>query len=317
MVRALRSFMARPLRWLRPKTVWFCTSRAFQRRFLLRADPDANAVFLLALARALRRYTGVRLQAAVTVSNHFHALVVDEKSELSDFMRDFLTATAKGINQVRDREGHVFDRRFSAEPVLDTAAAIGRLVYTVLNPTAAGLVSRFEDWPGVMLFAKDGAPAEHRVRWFNEKRYQDAVREAGGARASIDPARFWEEETLTVHPLDGLAEANVTPAQILERIRAAEAHCADERNGRPVLGAATVTRQDPRSRPKASNRSPRPLCHASSDAQRKTYRELFREFCARFWAAAFALRHGDGRQPFPEYSFPPWKPLVRPALSTA
>ncbi len=311
--------MARPLRWLRPKTTWFCTSRAFQRRFLLRCDPDANAVFFLALARALKRYTGVKIQAAVTVSNHWHLLLTDEKSELSDFMRDFLTATAKGINQIRDREGRVFDRRFSAEPVIDTNAAIGRLVYTVLNPTAAGLVSKHEDWPGVLLFAKGDQPEEHRVRWFNEKRYHAAVREATAAESkqAIDPAGFWEEETLTVHPLDGLAEENVTPAHILERIRAAEAHCAQERAGRPVLGAATVTRQDPRSRPKSSNRSPRPLCHVSSDGQRKTYREMFREFCARFWAAAHALRCGDGEQPFPEYSFPPWKPLVRPALSTA
>ncbi|MFN7954405.1 MAG: hypothetical protein U0610_21945 [bacterium] len=309
--------MARPLRWLRPKTTWFCTSRAFQRRFLLRCDPDANAVFLLALARALKRYTGVKIHAAVTVSNHWHMLLTDERSELSDFMRDFLTATAKGINQIRDREGRVFDRRFSAEPVLDTAAAIGRLLYTVLNPTAAGLVSRFEEWPGVMLFAKGDQPEEHRVRWFNEKRYRDAVREAAGSTKTIDPAWFWEEETLTVHPLEGLAEENVTPEQILERIRAAEAECARERNGVPVLGAATVVRQDPRSRPKRSNRSPRPLCHASSDAQRKTYREMFKEFCGRFWAAALALRRGNGGQPFPEYSFPPWKPLVRPAISTA
>ena len=309
--------MGRPLRWLRPNTLHFATNRCYQRRFLLRPDPDANAIFLLALGRALRRYTGVQLKAAVTVSNHFHLLLADQRSQLSDFMRDFETAVAKGINGIRDREGHVLDRRFSAEPVLDTAAAIGRLVYTVLNPVKAGLVVRHQDWPGVLLFCRDGEPIEHRVRWFNERRYQDAVRDARGSAAVIDRELFWETETVKVHPLDGLAEARTTPEQIVERIRAAERACARERNGRPVLGAATVVRQDPRAKPKRSNRSPRPLCHASTDVDYKSYRAIFREFCRMFWAAADSLRHGLGRQPFPAYSFPPWKPLVLPTPSTA
>ncbi len=309
--------MGRPLRWLRPATRWFCTSRAFQRRFLLRADPDANAVFLLALARALERYDGVRLEAAVTVSNHWHMLLVDERGELSDFMRDFLTAVAKGINRIRGRAGHVFDRRFSAEPVLDAQAAVDRLVYTVVNPTAAGLVGRFEDWPGVLLFAKDATPVEHHVRWFDDRRYRQAVRAAASSDPALEPDEFWQTGTVTVHPLSGLAEENLTPGHVLERIRDAEAACARDRNGRPVLGAATVTRQDPRSRPKTSSRSPRPLCHASREVERATYRRAFRDFCQRFWAAADSLRRGDGSQPFPAYSFPPWQPLVLPALSTA
>jgi REP element-mobilizing transposase RayT len=309
--------MGRPLRWLRPKTLHFVTNRCYQRRFLLRPDPDANAIFLLALGRALRRYTGVQLKAAVTVSNHFHLLLSDERSQLSDFMRDFETAVAKGINQHRDREGHVFDRRFSAEPVLDTAAAIRRVIYTVLNPVKAGLVAKHEDWPGVLLFCREAVTSEHRLRWFNERRYQEAVREALGSDHVVDRGRFWEEEAVTVHPLDGLAEENTTSEKILERIRAAEDECARDRDGRPVLGAATVVRQDPRAKPKRSNRSPRPLCHASSDVDYESYREVFREFCKRFWAAAESLRHGQGHQTFPAYSFPPWKPLVLPKLSTA
>lgn len=309
--------MGRPLRWLRPKTLWFCTNRCHQRRFLLRPDSEANAIFLLALGRALRRHTGVRLNAAVTVSNHWHLLLRDEQSQLSDFMRDFETAVAKGINQLREREGRVFERRFSAEPVLDTAAAIGRLLYVVLNPTEAGLVSRFEDWPGVLLFAKGGEPVEHGVRWFNEKRCLQVRREALGTGHQVDPRAFWEEETLVVHPLEGLADENVTPVQILERVREAEQACARARDGQPVLGAATVARQDPRARPRRFNRSRRPICHASTDAHYRTYHEIFREFCKRFWVAAESLRHGDGRQAFPVYSFPPWKPLVLTSLSTA
>ena len=123
-----------------------------------------------------------------------------------------------------------------------------------------GFVVRHEDWPGVLLFCRDGEPIEHPVRWFNEKRYHDAVRDARGSEAVIDRELFWETETVTVHPLDGLAEERTTPEQIVERIRTAERACARERDGRPVLGAATVVRQDPRAKPKRSNRSPRPLC---------------------------------------------------------
>lgn len=47
--------MGRPLRWLRPRTTCFVTNRCYQRRFLLRPDPDANTIFSLALGGALRR----------------------------------------------------------------------------------------------------------------------------------------------------------------------------------------------------------------------------------------------------------------------
>ena len=84
-----------------------------------------------------------------------------------------------------------------------------------------------------------------------------------------------------------------------------------ERRGKPFLGAAAVRRQDPRSRPQRSSRSPRPLCHASTDLVRKTFRALYRSFCRAFWSAAEALRAGELGVRFPSWSFPPWRPLVR------
>ena len=120
------------------------------------------------------------------------------------------------------------------------------------------------------------------MRWFNERRYQEAVREMRGSEVVVDRDHFWETETVTVHPLDGPGLANTTHEEILERIRGAELACARRRGGRPVLGAATVVRQDPRARPKHPNRSPRPLCHASTDGGCKSYRTFFREFCKRF-----------------------------------
>lgn len=120
----------------------------------------------------------------------------------------------------------------------------------------------------------------------------------------MDREAFREQRTIPVHPLDSLAQESVTPGELLDRIRAGEATCARRRDGSPVLGAATVVRHDPRTKPKSSNRSPRPLCQASSYADDRTLGGIFRAFCRRFWSASDSLRNGDRSQPFPTYSFP-------------
>ncbi|MFN7950692.1 MAG: hypothetical protein U0610_03120 [bacterium] len=311
--------MARPLRWLRPDTVWFVTNRIHQRRLLLRGDDECNALVGLWLARALRRFPGVTLFGFVSMGNHLHVLAKDTGGDLSAFMHYLATNLAKAVNQLRDREGHVFDRRFSAEPVLDKEAELGRLLYLVTNPVSAGLVPESSAWPGVLLLAREGKEQAHTFRWWSRQRYENALRNAARLGAlghevlgvTVSPDDFWEEETVVVHPLEDLHEIGIEPERVIDRVRNRERAIHAERRGKPFLGAATVLRQDPRTRPKRSSRSPRPLCHASADLVRKTFRSLYRSFRRAFWSAAEALRAGELDVRFPSWSFPPWRPLVR------
>ena len=88
------------------------------------------------------------------MSNHVHLLLSDARSQLSSFMEYFLGQLAKATNGLRKRSSPVFERRFSAEPVLDEAALKDRLLYLILNPVKAGLVEHHEQWPGICLYAR-------------------------------------------------------------------------------------------------------------------------------------------------------------------
>jgi len=47
---------------------------------------------------------------------------------------EYFWQLAKDINRIRHRRCYVFERRFSAEPVLDDIALQDRLLYLVLTP---------------------------------------------------------------------------------------------------------------------------------------------------------------------------------------
>src|SRR5262249_5848895 len=138
--------MGRPLRMLKPDTAWFVTTRCDGARFLLRPDSQMNCLFGLWLGRATARFTRIELHGVVMMSNHLHILLVDRASQLSSFMEYFLGHLARAVNEHRGRSGAVFDRRFSAEPILDEDARSARLIYLVANPVDAVLVPSHEQW---------------------------------------------------------------------------------------------------------------------------------------------------------------------------
>ena len=56
-------------------------------------------------------------------------------------MRYFESNLAKAVNQIRNRTGTVFHRRYSAEQILDDNALVDRVLYIVMNPVRAGDVA--------------------------------------------------------------------------------------------------------------------------------------------------------------------------------
>jgi putative transposase len=265
--------MGRPLRWLQPGTTWFVTSRCLQARFLLRPDHKLTALVGYWLARAARRCAQVQVHGAVALSNHFHLIVTDPASELSAFMEYFLANVAKAINHLRRRSGPVFERRFSAEPILDPAALGERMAYLVLNPVRAHLVERHQDWPGLCLWTPEDNVAVHPFRIFDRERYERARRLAQVRGERVSPLDFYEEERLTVVPLSAAvpveqrarASLLLRGVVLLAEIRREEGRLQEERlrGRRRVLGAAAAQCQDPEGAPAQAKRSPRPLCHAS------------------------------------------------------
>lgn len=307
--------MGRPLRLLSPATTWFVTTRCVDARFLLRPDPDLNAAVGLCLARACRRYPAVQLLGFIAMSNHLHLLVVDGDSQLSRFMELFLGSLAKAVNALRNRHGHVFERRFSAEPILDPWALQERWLYLVLNPVRAGLVARHEQWPGLCLHATGTTSRRYAFRRFRKDRSEAARRATPRGHAGPSPSLFYEELSVTIEPVPPLA-AQTSDAQtarnLLTELRRWEERIAEERQRQRqgFMGPRRVLEQRPFDAPRQAKRSSRPLCHTTIAALHRHYRQAMRTLRQLYTEASSMYRRGIFQVEFPRYTYRPPVPVI-------
>ena len=288
----------RPLRHLPPNTLWFVTSRCLQAQYLLRPDEEMTKRFGYWLGRALKRYPGIELYAAVQMSNHFHLVLKDTSCELASFMRYFESNLAKATNQLRKRSGPVFHRRYSAEPILDEAAFNDRILYTVMNPVRAGLVRTHERWPGVVLWARNETTS-HAFKWFDQTKY-DRHRK----QQIVHPRKAYLRKTnIKVAPIPNEEALRNAIKEDEERIR-------ELRKGFGVLGIRKVLKQDPYSAPDAPKKSPRPKCHTTCELLKKAFREQMKALRDAYCEVSADFRRGNSNAAFPIHTFRPfaWVP---------
>jgi hypothetical protein len=240
------------------------------------------------------------------MSNHLHLLMCDESAELADWASYFLGNLARAVNRLRGRRGSFFERRYSAEPILDVEALHDRLVYVVTNPVKAGLCGFVRDWPGVVLFAHGGSSESIPVSWMN--RSGNPVAGLGAAKGPEAAPRV--DGTLVVEPIPSLDSA--AAASVAQAVEARERSLADERSNtrRKTMTRARVLAQSWRSAPRLPKRSFRPLCHAADPRIREAFARGFQAFVSGFREASAMFRDGVREIRFPEWSFPPGGSLV-------
>ncbi|WP_309892103.1 hypothetical protein [Archangium sp.] len=219
------------------------------------------------------------------------------------------------MGRVVDWSGGFWERRYSAEPVLDDEALVGRLRYVLAHGVKEGLVERSAEWPGLTCLSQLLGPARRLFQWFSwTKRWSKRRREdleAGEGRFAEEIA---EPVELVVEPLPcwkGLGEEERRRA-VRGWVEAVESEA--RARDTPVMGARAVRAQHPHTRPEHLKRSPRPLGHASTRQALRELREQYRTFVAAFREAATRWMRGDFSAPFPLYSFPPRvvpSPLIR------
>ena len=78
-----------------------------------------------------------------------------------------------------------------------------------------------------------------------------------------------------------------------------------------VAGARAILRQDPKTEPNRTKKSPAPRFHAFSQRIRRELYEAYALFVSAFRTAADKLKAGDRKASFPTGSFPPHLPFVR------
>jgi hypothetical protein len=129
-----------------------------------------------------------------------------------------------------------------------------------------------------------------------------------------DPDRFVEPETLTLAPLP--CWKHLSPeayrAHIASLIRQIEKDAAIQReaHGRQFLGADTILRQDPRTEPNRTKKSPAPRFHAVRKWVRKELYQTYTLFVQAYREAAELLRLGNRNAQFPTGCFPPPLPFA-------
>jgi hypothetical protein len=93
-------------------------------------------------------------------------------------------------------------------------------------------------------------------------------------------------------------------AGLVEKIEA-DAAALREQTGREPLGASAILRQDPKTEPNRTKKSPAPRFHAFSQRVRRELYEAYALFVSAFRTAADKLKAGDRKASFPTGSFPP------------
>ena len=227
--------MTKPRRQLAGQ-VSLLTRRCFHRTFFLRPDTHINQVMPYEMGRAANRH-GQVIHGAVVMSNHIHQVSLDDTGDRSCYMRDFMREVSRARNHHLGREDSLWDSRPYGDAVLlDRDAIEEKLLYTWLNPVAAGLVERVEDWPGFKILPK---------HW--------------GKPLSIDrPVGYYSENSpetveFTPMPPPGFDDMSLEEVRkyFEDKIRMRDEEIYNQRDGGKVLGRTKICLTEPTATPKS------------------------------------------------------------------
>jgi REP element-mobilizing transposase RayT len=304
--------MAYPIRHFDPQTIYFLTSRTLHSRFFMVPGKKTNELLGGILARAVRRCE-VELFAYVFTSNHFHLMVrAPSPVAMSKFMQQLQSNIAIKVGRLVGWRGRFFERRYSAEPIVDDGAQVERLVYILSHGVKEGVVSAVRKWPGISCAQAllEGATSSPQ-RWRNwTRRWKMEVEE------KVSVGRFEEEcpsevETLMLTPLP--AWRGLSAAERAERVARLIADIDAAAPNKVGLSARRIMAQHPHRKPAETKRSPRPMAHASTLSLWSETVDRLRAHARAFRVASRRWLAGQFETKFPEHCFrpPTWTLLAK------
>lgn len=128
-----------------PDGIYHVTSRGNGKQAIYLDDADRR-IFLATLSHAVSRH-GWHCLAYCLMDNHYHLLVETPRPNLPAGMRQLNGVYAQRFNRRHERCGHLFQARYSAVLVERDTHLLEAARYIALNPVAAGLCDRPEQWP--------------------------------------------------------------------------------------------------------------------------------------------------------------------------
>lgn len=136
--------MARPLRLHLPGVACHVFARGNRKQCIFEDDDDCQR-FLERLAQSLGRFS-VDCLAYCLLWNHYHLLLVPHQHTVSRVMQHLNSAYCQSFNRRHGAVGHVLHGRFGSRLIDDGSYLLAALRYIAMNPVAAGLVARPENW---------------------------------------------------------------------------------------------------------------------------------------------------------------------------
>ena len=279
-------------RQILPGTTYLVTRRCSQRQFLLKPSRRTNELVRYCLADAARR-TGVLIHAVCFMSNHWHGVVTDPSARLPEFLERFHRLFARAQNASLGRWENLWSSDKPSVVVLTSDEdVLDKMAYTIVNPTAAGLVRSPRDWPGVVSL---------RLTERSSTDKPDVFFDPAGplpARAILDIVR----PPIYLH-LDDVALAQHLARAIERHVR--DARSAMEEQGRKFIGARAVLQQAFDAIPTSTEprRGPNPRIAGRHTPARVQAISHLADFCRRYRSAWTAWRSGARDTLFPSGTY--------------
>ena len=294
--------MGQPLRMFEPERIYFITNRTLQGRLLMRPSKTINNTIGGVIAKAQKRYA-VDIFAFVFTSNHFHIMLRAKEGQISNFMMYLESNIARKVGREVDWRGKFWERRFSAEPILDDDALLGRMHYIFSHGVKEGLVETPEQWPGLTSIPEIVHGMKRLFPWYDWSKFARARQR----KKHLTRNHFVGFHKIILSRLPAFEEFNEKDYQALmsDVLNQAKAHGREEHGHKNVLGKQRILNQHPHTKPKVVKRSNRPLCHTTCPVIRQRFKESYRAFKQAYEQASAAFRSGEWDIAFPAFSFKP------------
>jgi len=128
----------------------------------------------------------VDIFAFVFTSNHFHIMLRAKEGQISNFMMYLESNIARKVGREVDWRGKFWERRFSAEPILDDQSLENRLAYIFAHGAKEGLVEKPQQWPGLTCFP-ELLGGLRRIFLWHDATAQYHARQRGDLRRRREP----------------------------------------------------------------------------------------------------------------------------------
>jgi putative transposase len=137
--------MARPLRPQVENGVYHVSNRGNAQQRIFGDDLD-RAEFIRTLLK-VRRLCRWSVLSYCLLGNHYHLVLRTPQPDLARGMRQLNSRYAQAFNRRHQRVGHVFQGRYTSRLIQREDHLAATIRYVALNPVAAGLCARPEEWP--------------------------------------------------------------------------------------------------------------------------------------------------------------------------